>query len=118
MSVRTIQRLENGTPVSADKILRVERALGLAGGTLVPDWNIQASFGSNTIGPRLRERRRELRLTLKDVVDGTGLSVATLSRLERGLLGDIHHEDPPINSVLIKNLDFWNWDRYEKWVMA
>ena len=37
------------------------------------------------LGQRLRERRRELRLTLKEVADGAGLSVGFISLVERGL---------------------------------
>ncbi|MEM5471856.1 cupin domain-containing protein [Hoeflea sp. AS60] len=37
------------------------------------------------LGKRLRARRRELSLTLKDVADGAGLSVGFISQVERGL---------------------------------
>lgn len=36
-----------------------------------------------TIGQRLRERRRELGLTLKDVAKSTGLSIGFISQIER-----------------------------------
>ncbi len=37
------------------------------------------------LGKRLRARRRELSLTLKEVADGAGLSVGFISQVERGL---------------------------------
>ena len=37
------------------------------------------------LGRRLRDRRRQLGLTLKDVADGAGLSVGFISQIERGL---------------------------------
>ena len=46
----------------------------------------KAEEGSGVpLGQRLRERRRELRLTLKEVADGAGLSVGFISQVERGL---------------------------------
>ncbi|MDW6022600.1 XRE family transcriptional regulator [Mesorhizobium sp. BAC0120] len=43
--------------------------------------------GSNSapLGSRLRERRQELALTLKEVADGAGLSVGFISQIERGI---------------------------------
>lgn len=40
---------------------------------------------ANPLGVRLRARRRELGLTLKEVADGAGLSVGFISQVERGL---------------------------------
>ncbi|MEX0954967.1 MAG: cupin domain-containing protein [Rhizobiaceae bacterium] len=37
------------------------------------------------LGKRLRERRRALSLTLKEVADGSGLSVGFISQIERGI---------------------------------
>jgi transcriptional regulator with XRE-family HTH domain len=37
------------------------------------------------LGTRLRERRQELGLTLKEVADGAGLSVGFISQIERGI---------------------------------
>jgi len=37
------------------------------------------------LGVRLRERRRQIGLTLKDVADGAGLSVGFISQIERGI---------------------------------
>lgn len=46
-----------------------------------------ASFDDVTLqlGIKLRERRRELGLTLREVADQTGLSVGFISQLERGM---------------------------------
>lgn len=46
-----------------------------------------------TLGQRLRERRRELELTLKQVADATDLSIAYISDVER----DKAH--PPLKTV-------------------
>lgn len=40
---------------------------------------------SSPVGARLRERRQELGLTLKDVADGAGLSVGFISQIERDI---------------------------------
>lgn len=37
------------------------------------------------LGKRLRDRRRHLQLTLKDIADGAGLSVGFISQIERGI---------------------------------
>ena len=39
----------------------------------------------NSLGTRLRERRQELGLTLKEVAEGAGLSVGFISQIERGI---------------------------------
>lgn len=41
--------------------------------------------GRAPLGERLRERRLQLGLTLKDVADGAGLSVGFISQIERGI---------------------------------
>lgn len=38
-----------------------------------------------SLGDRLRQRRKELRLTLSDVADGAGLSVGFISQIERNI---------------------------------
>ncbi|WP_309085615.1 cupin domain-containing protein [Chelativorans sp.] len=45
----------------------------------------EISDGSMPLGKRLRQRRRELGLTLKEVADGAGLSVGFISQIERGI---------------------------------
>lgn len=41
--------------------------------------------GHHPLGERLREQRRALGLTLKEVADGSGLSVGFISQIERGI---------------------------------
>lgn len=50
--------------------------------TVQPQGNRQAP---DPLGTRLRERRQELSLTLKEVADGAGLSVGFISQIERGI---------------------------------
>jgi len=45
----------------------------------------QRAEDDGPLGLRLRSRRRDLDLTLKDVADGAGLSVGFISQVERGL---------------------------------
>ncbi len=89
VSLRTVQRLEQGKAVSADKILRIEQALGLGRGTLVPGWDTRATVLSDAIGPRVRELRRSHGHTLRELASMLRTSVSTLSRIENGLLGDV-----------------------------
>jgi len=44
-----------------------------------------AEDGLSPLGDRLRARRQELRLTLKEVALGSGLSVGFISQIERGI---------------------------------
>jgi transcriptional regulator with XRE-family HTH domain len=46
---------------------------------------IEPGKTGDPLGQRLRARRRELSLTLKEVADGAGLSVGFISQIERGL---------------------------------
>jgi len=39
----------------------------------------------NTLGPRLRLRRKELKLSMKEVAYASGLSIGFISQVERGL---------------------------------
>lgn len=43
------------------------------------------AHGDGSLGARLRQRRRELGLTLKEVAVGAGLSVGFISQIERGI---------------------------------
>ena len=80
----TIVRLEAGARrPSGDTVFRLEVALDLEPGTLVPKWPEWRPIGSMTHGARSRERRRELGLSLVSVAKAAGVSVATLSRFER-----------------------------------
>lgn len=53
-----------------------------------------AELGGEMLGPRLRERRQALGLTLKEVAVGAGLSVGFISQIERGITG------PSLSSLL------------------
>lgn len=44
---------------------------------------------ANALGIRLKAERRKRRLSLRDLADETGISVNTLSRVERGYLPDL-----------------------------
>ncbi|WP_290776729.1 cupin domain-containing protein [Hoeflea sp.] len=46
---------------------------------------VETGNSEDPLGTRLRARRRELKLTLKDVAEGAGLSVGFISQVERGL---------------------------------
>jgi len=46
---------------------------------------IEPGKTGDPLGQRLRARRRELSLTLKEVADAAGLSVGFISQVERGL---------------------------------
>ena len=47
------------------------------------------------LGKRLRDRRQQLGLTLKQVADGAGLSVGFISQIERGLNAPSFRRSPP-----------------------
>jgi len=115
VSVRTVQRLERGEGASADRILRIERALGLDRGTLVPGWDTRASVLSDAMGPRVRELRRSFGHTSKDMAEAMEMSVSTLSRLENGLLGDVDRWDPRIVSALVWRY-FLTRRHFDDWV--
>lgn len=115
VKARTLQRLERGEAVAADTILRVERALGLQAGTLVPEWSVQGPSSARALGPRMRELRRERGVTLTEAAEWSGRSASTLSRLERGVLGEVDPWDPRINRRLIEILGFRDEERFEDW---
>lgn len=80
----TVARLEaDRRPPVADTVFRLEAALDLLPGELVPAWPEWAPLGLATWGARSRERRRALGLPLAGVALAVGVSVATLSRFER-----------------------------------
>lgn len=80
----TIVRIETGArrPAS-DTVFRLEDAMDLEPGELVPGWPEWKPIGSPTHGARSRERRRELDLSISVVASKAGVSIATLSRFER-----------------------------------
>jgi len=51
----------------------------------VPNQAQQAEAVTEPLGHRLRDRRQQLKLTLKEVADGAGLSVGFISQIERGI---------------------------------
>lgn len=82
----TVMRLEAGARrPTADTVFRLEEALDLEPGTLVPAWPEWKPIGTMTYGARSRERRRSLGLSLVAVAARAGVSAATLSRFEREL---------------------------------
>lgn len=115
VSLRTVQRLEAGKAVSADKILRIEQALGLGRGTLVPGWDTRATVLSDAIGPRVRELRRDHGQTLLQLATMLGTTVSTLSRIENGLLGDVDRWPLPIAKELA-SLFFSTRRHFDDWV--
>lgn len=79
-----VSRLERGerSPRS-DTVFRLEHALDLNPGTLVPSWAEWSPTVSTAQGPASRRRRRELKLSIDRVAAAAGVSPATLSRFER-----------------------------------
>jgi len=79
----TIVRLENGDRMPAgDTIFRLEAALGPLPGGLVPAWPEWSPVGTAVPGPRSRERRRALGLSISEVAAAAGVSPATICRFE------------------------------------
>ncbi|WP_457349081.1 helix-turn-helix domain-containing protein [Sphingomonas sp. UYP23] len=70
---------------AADTVFRLQAALDLMPGELVPAWPEWNPVGLSTIGTRSRVRRRDLGLSLKTVAVAAGISAATLSRFERDI---------------------------------
>lgn len=85
----TIVRLERGRrSPNADTVFRLQAALNLEPGDLVPAWPEWSPIGLPTYGARTRQRRRELGLSLETVAAAIGVSAASLSRFERELGAD------------------------------
>ena len=99
VSRETIARIEAGRTPAAETVFAIERALGLD--HLVTGWGEGGSSGAGAHGPRCRERRRQLGLTLAHVANRSGVSVATLSRFER--------EDGVVRSLLSAELVDDDW---------
>lgn len=113
---RTVQRLERGEHVSADTVVRIERGLGLAKGTLVPGWRTDGSILSNAVGALMRERRRELGISLVRMAASCDRTISYLSRLERGVSRPVEaweqlRVDRPMTDVLgfRDEKQFWDW---------
>ncbi|HUY08335.1 MAG TPA: helix-turn-helix transcriptional regulator [Candidatus Dormibacteraeota bacterium] len=56
-----------------------------------PQRDVGAGSETTSLGAALRSRRRERYLSLRDVADQTGVSLNTLSRVERGHLPDLRN---------------------------
>lgn len=72
--------------VRADTLFRLAHALDMTIGELVPDWPEWEPIRGSGLGEAARERRRKLGLTIAEVAASIGVSEATLSRHERGLV--------------------------------
>lgn len=80
----SVYRVEGGDhPIRPDTLYRIAHALCLDMRDLVPDWPEREPLGSGGHGPRTRERRRELCMSLAELAKAAGVSEATLSRHER-----------------------------------
>jgi transcriptional regulator with XRE-family HTH domain len=80
----TVGRLETGRRrPTADTVFRLEAALNLIPGKLVPGWPEWKPIGTMTPGARSRDRRRALGISITVVARAAGVSSATLSRFER-----------------------------------
>jgi transcriptional regulator with XRE-family HTH domain len=80
----TVARLEsNRRRPTAETVFRLEAALNLIPGTLVPCWPEWKPIGTMTPGARSRERRRAMGISIVVVAEAAGVSIATLSRFER-----------------------------------
>lgn len=91
VSRKTIGRLESGRHPALETLERVNEHLGLTLKDLAENYeslNIAAESDRSEqifdIGQGIRDRRRQLKISLKTLSQETGLSEPTLSRLERG----------------------------------
>lgn len=97
VSLKTVQRLERGAVLSQDALSRISRVV-----TSVPE---EPASKAEQIGARVRQRRREQGLSLKQVSEGIGVSVAQLSRFERGLTIPSHWRAGP--GLPLANIRGW-----------
>lgn len=79
----TIYRIERGRMPFGDTAMRLCEVLGFDRAKLSLDQPETDAIYSHPSDAYLRDRRRELGLTLKKVAAAAGISVATLSRFER-----------------------------------
>ena len=80
----TIYRLERGRGVHADTLARIATTLGLPRERFLEQGDILARLFYHPKRTPIRDRRRELGLTLSECAKAAGVSVTTLSRFERG----------------------------------
>lgn len=87
VSLKTVQRFENGALPSAHTAMRVQCALDLEldmeDEQVAPEWILPGSPHGDTYGSRTRALRLALGMSLDDVARACGISAATLSRFER-----------------------------------
>lgn len=113
---RTVQRVEGGELPAFDTVRRLEHALKLAPGSLVPGWDQAASLHKGYIGARLREQRQKLGITLVKLGSYVGASAAKLSRMERGIPRRAQVFDDLIDYKLFLHLGFRNEVEFSKWL--
>lgn len=83
----SIYRLEEGRrPSRADTLFRVAHALDIPIGSLVPAWPEWVPIKGTLPGEATRERRKALGMTIAELASKVGVSEATLSRHERGIV--------------------------------
>ena len=111
VSRETIYRIECGRTPDPDTVMRICGVLGIRVVDLVPDW-ISAedddvpSLAEPYPGYRLRQRRRQLGVPLREAAEAAGVSIATLSRFERfmsasrTLLTPVYADDPEGGAVI------------------
>ncbi len=86
LSRETISRLERSRrKPTSDTVFRIEHSLelDLIASGLVAEWREWAPLRSSEPGPRSRERRRKLGMSLAGLGAAAGVSASTLSRFER-----------------------------------
>ena len=98
----TVWRIEAGGTPSSHAVFAIERALDLSSPHFVKAWQDPADPRGPSLGPRIRMRRRELKLSLIKVANAAGVSEPTLSRFERELVtcGAIVNEVPDEHGLL------------------
>lgn len=118
----TVYRLEAcRRPSTADTLFRVAHALGLDMKDLVAAWTEWEMFDHPGHGPRTRERRRSLGMSIAELAAVAGVSEATLSRHERGIgnspalvTGDWERQ-VACNEALAKALGFAGVDEFDQY---
>lgn len=88
LSLATIGRLEgkDSHSAQADTLFRIAEAFDLPIGDLVPAWPEWEPIKGHGVGEAVRERRRALGMTMAELAEIAGVSEATLSRFERGIV--------------------------------
>ena len=121
MSRASVYRCEaGGHAVRPDTVFRLARALGLEMRYLVPAWPEWEPIGGGGHGPRKRERRRSLDMTMAELAAQAGVSEATLSRHERGIghgpkLIEFDGDEPyACNAALARALGFGTLGEFEE----